>query len=100
MEEGIDIAPHLVLAGLEVLHQHQVLAAAVVECWLPDWGVDCELDSEIGLLKVPSQVAKEALGVVSAWVSAAAGIEGTSVACIEQEVLWRTLLEELKACRK
>lgn len=65
----------------------------MVEHWLPGWGFDCELDSGIGLSKVPSQEAKEVLGVVSAWVSAVAGPEGASVACIEQAVLWRTLLE-------
>jgi hypothetical protein len=75
--------------------------AAVVEGYLlPGWEIDCELDFELGLSKVPSQEAKEVTEVVSAWGSAAAGPEGASAACIEQEVLWRTLLEELRACRK
>lgn len=58
------------------------------------------LDFEPGLAKVPFQEAKEVPGVVSAWESVAAGPEGATAACIEQEVLWRKLLGELKACRE
>lgn len=100
VEEEIDIAPRLVLAGVESPQQHLVLAAAVAECWLPGWRADWVLDSEMGLSRVPSQEARVELGVVSAPVAAATGIEGASVACIEPEVPWRTLLGGLKACRK
>jgi hypothetical protein len=72
----------------------------VVEYLLPDWEIDCVLDSELELSKVPFQEAKEVPGVVSAREPAAAGLEGPSVACIELEVLWRTLLGELTAYRK
>lgn len=66
----------------------------------PGWEIDCVLDLELELSKVPFQEAKEVPGVVSAWEYVAAGTEWASVACIEQEVPWRTLLGELKACRR
>ena len=72
----------------------------MVECWLPDWEVDYELEFEVGLWKVPRQEAKEVPGEVSVWVSAAVETEGVSVACIAPEVLWRKRLEELTTCRK
>ena len=72
----------------------------MADCWLPDWEVDCELEFEIGLWRVPCQEAKGVVEEVLAWVSAVAEAEGPSVACIAPEVLWRTRHEESTACRE
>jgi hypothetical protein len=100
VEEGIDIVLHLARVCVEPPQWHLVWAVAVVEHWRFGWGIDCELDSVMGPSKVRSQEAKVVLVVDSALDSVAAATEGASVACIEREVLWRTLLEGWKACRK